>query len=535
MMLASLLRASVTGAVGVGLVWLLCRLVPRLSASTRATLWWCVAAKFVIGLVWFVPPVRLPILPAMPTYRVVVSSAGSGQSTGVPRGSRPIAPAVVALDRSDDLITRPPAVLPQRIARISALTRWLYGTAIRGFSDRVLGPSATYLPTGTRGLWWSDVLLAVWALGVALAIGIGMRHSRRASALIVRSTDAPEHLRAIVVDLSSRLMLSRVPTVRTSEDIETPLVIGLRHGAILVPERAFARLSERQQQMALCHELAHIKRADLQFGCVPALAEALFFFHPLVKLAASEYALSREAACDATVLDALDAPPNEYGRLLLDLGLAPARMGLSVAGMSSGSAFLKRRLVMLDAGTEIASRSRVLAAAIVCVALIAMVPMKLVARPSTAPTTITVWMAQMSVPASATPGSSRFTARLDYMLFHDDSSVTVGHAVPVRVMDSQAKRAATQLIPFRIPTKTTDQMGDAIAHARSLAKPGETTLWFRQSGREYVVRDPATLRELEALWKSQRVAVTLPGQPVARSPAAARTDADRARGRKCKR
>ena len=118
----------------------------------------------------------------------------------------------------------------------------------------------------------------------------------------------------MAIDLGCRFRPRRIPAVRLSDEVETPLVAGLRRPTVLLPARRFVELPERQQRMAICHELAHVKRADLWLGCVPALAERLFFFHPLVHVAAREYALSREAACDAAVLDATAAPPRqEYG------------------------------------------------------------------------------------------------------------------------------------------------------------------------------------------------------------------------------
>ena len=63
MMLAVLARASLEGAIVAALVWTVVRWLPRLSPATRAALWWCVAAKFLVALVW-VTPVELRVLPA---------------------------------------------------------------------------------------------------------------------------------------------------------------------------------------------------------------------------------------------------------------------------------------------------------------------------------------------------------------------------------------------------------------------------------------------------------------------------------------
>ena len=150
---------------------------------------------------------------------------------------------------------------------------------------------------------------------------------------------------------------------------------------VLLPSGRLDALTDRQWQMALCHELVHLKRANLWLGCVPALAERVFFFHPLVHLASREYALSREAACDAAVMETLDAAPQEYGRLLLSLGVSHPRTGFAAAGGAWSFLSLKRRIAMLQDVSARSNRSRVIAFGAVGLAVAAMVPMQLAARP----------------------------------------------------------------------------------------------------------------------------------------------------------
>ena len=63
MMLDTLVRASIDGAIFAAMVWILSRTVSCLPAAAKAFLWWCVAAKFVVALVW-TTPVFVPLLPA---------------------------------------------------------------------------------------------------------------------------------------------------------------------------------------------------------------------------------------------------------------------------------------------------------------------------------------------------------------------------------------------------------------------------------------------------------------------------------------
>jgi beta-lactamase regulating signal transducer with metallopeptidase domain len=541
-MWTSVLRASVTGTVAVALVWMVCRLVPRLSASTRAVLWWCVAAKFVIGLVWL-PAVPLPILPAEAPARQGVTLASIRQRVQRARMdqlSESLAlrgfTAVVLETRRMTIAPsgQPvgPSFIRQTLALVGRITHWPDLSTIRSVDDRVLRWVSARAPTAF-GRWivpwryWPDAFLVVWLLGVLFAMGLAVRHWRRASALVARSTVAPEDMRAVVANLAARMSLSRVPDVRVSTDIDTPLVIGLRRPAVLVPHGAFARLSPRQQEMALCHELAHVKRYDLPLGSVPALAEALFFFHPFARLATREYALSREAACDAAVLDALDAPPHEYGRLLLDLGVATPRMGLSVAGMSSASAVLKRRLVMLD-GLPARSRTpRLLIAAAVCVMAIAIVPVRLVARPwasSALPVPATAWQKPLSLTPSVQPWGAR---RLDYILFRDDGRVIAGWEPWETAGPSQRLHPIVGAVLAGGSATSSGPIADAVAHARQFTKPGEPMLWFRRDGREYVLRDAAILRDVETLWRTPRAIAV--GPPATSSPTHELTKAETSR------
>jgi beta-lactamase regulating signal transducer with metallopeptidase domain len=482
-MAAALLRASLTGAGAVVIVWLVCRLMPRLSAATHATLWWCVAAKFVITLVWMAP-VRVPILPA------------------------PLRPLQV-------MMTNLPRARGALVSRQDVYLIARNGTAKTAGIVEVRSASAGTPAAAKTSSAWPTALLVVWAAGVIIAIGAGMRHWRRTQALVDRSPDAPEAVRSLTASLASRLKLSCTPRVKVSDDIDTPLVIGLRHAVVLLPNQIFARMSERQQEMSICHELAHIKRADLRLGCLPALAEALFFFHPFAKFAAREYALWREAACDAAVLTALDAAPGEYGRLLLDLGVAEPRSGaLAATAASRSPAQLKRRLVMLSDASAPSTTSRVLTAMAIGAALLALVPIQLVARSSAAPTRATK-AAQNTPPLPPRPPlvfTSREAPQADYILFDADDTVTTGTTMGVTMRTEDGTSTDGRVFVLSLAKgPSTGPIATGIAHARQFKKPGEKLLWFRRDDHEYVVRDAATLAEIEAMWKPLRTSAPAPG------------------------
>ncbi len=137
------------------------------------------------------------------------------------------------------------------------------------------------------------------------------------------------------------------PRLRVSTAIGTPQVTGLTRPVILLPVGALESFSTRELSLTLCHELMHVKRFDLWHGWIPSVAARLFFFHPLARLAAREYAIAREAACDARVLAFMDAPAYDYGRLLMRLGITAREAAPAAAGASPTLHTLKRRLLML--------------------------------------------------------------------------------------------------------------------------------------------------------------------------------------------
>ncbi len=186
--------------------------------------------------------------------------------------------------------------------------------------------------------------LQLWrALGNARHL---RRHAEPAPARVV--SRAAQLVRAFALPVMPKVLASRLTAV--------PLITGTVRPAILLPAASHALLSRTELDLVLGHELAHVRRGDLVWGWVPAIASRLFFFHPLARLAVREYLAAREEACDAEVLQTLDAAPADYGQLLVKLGVATTDDVLAAAGSSPTFEMLKRRLIMLDRSRTPASR-----------------------------------------------------------------------------------------------------------------------------------------------------------------------------------
>jgi beta-lactamase regulating signal transducer with metallopeptidase domain len=492
-MTAALLRASMAGAVGVALAWCVCRLVPKLSASTRAWIWWCVALKFVVALVW-AAPIVLPVLP--PTVTTIVVPLRS--SIGHLWTTAPALTFVSPRSDADRVVFFRSLPANTRFAVNNGVSaRRVLPIAVDAWLNRAYGELVTV--GSSRAV--RALVVSAWIGGLLVLMPLAVRAWRRARAITSASTQASAKTQALVADLSRRLSLKRVPDVRVSTETTSPFVFGMGRPIVVLPAGEAGGLTADAERMAICHELVHVKHADVPLGAVPALAELLFFFHPLAKYAAREYAVARETACDAAVLETIDASPADYGRLLVDFGVSLPRLGLSVAGASWSSTILKRRLATLGEPVAPSRTSRVMAGVAIALMLVMAVPMRLVARtakPSTNPVVqALVQRQQIQSTLNAQlpkPAGGTLNAQFDFLLLRDDQRVTWGRLGSV----------SDWFVPER-PESKSDRpaiLSDELASARAQQSPGQALFWFEAGGQNYMVRDPETIRQIDAIWSA---------------------------------
>ena len=457
-MLEHLVRISIEGALLAAVVWVGCRALPQLSSSVRAMLWWCVAAKFVVALVWF-SPIGLPVLPA----------------------EAPRATPVVAATTSLPVV----AELPGRMAT---------------------GEPAAAAARTVPEIPWTTILLGLWFVGMTVSSVRTFRAWSRIRGVVARSEPGSASVHDAVRELSRRLGLRRTTDVRMSTEVESPLIVGVRRPVILVPSRSFEHLSVSHQQMALCHELAHLKRGDVWLGSIPGIVERCFFFHPLARLAAREYAFWREAACDESVLATLGASPQSYGRLLLELGIARESSAIAAAGAACSFPTLKRRIILLGHRASPSLRTRAIAGAALAAAFLAIAPVKAVARSASATSSdaLTVDSASFGQRAD-TDVAPLATLPADVELEQPRASSSPSMAPVPDTGDSAEpeQRLENDLEFVYLPDNGTTTMSsrtEDVGRARHYQRGDEPLLWFRDGGHEYVVRDPGVLREVVDLW-----------------------------------
>lgn len=459
-LLPRLLAASIQGTLLVALVWALCRALPRLSATARCWLWWLVALQLVVGLMWS-NPVSLPLLPALEQLAPTASGTGMQQMA---------ATDLAALTSVDPV--------------------------------QVMAPAPTV---------WSWPLLAasIWLLGLAAMVGrslLGLRASRRLVGAAAPCSDrALLQALALAADAHG---LRRAPDVRVSDAISSPQLIGPWRPVLLLPRGYGDTLQADELDMALTHELVHLQRRDLWLGLLPALAQHLFWFHPLAHLAAREYGLAREGACDAAVLAGHEHGAREYAQLLLRLGIAP-RPDAGLASASPDYTFLKRRLTMLKT-TRPLSRAIALSTTLL-VAGVGVLPYRITnaATPPAPP-------APLAPPAATTPPAPPAPPAPDASVQPPvpalpaappavDAASPRGHVHTIRTRHdgngegalrgtfTLGKPGAESYVLIDPTHSVAVGSTDELAEARAAQRGNESLLWLRRGDARYVVRDADTI------------------------------------------
>ncbi len=113
--------------------------------------------------------------------------------------------------------------------------------------------------------------------------------------------------------------------VLSSTHVSTPLAWGTRSPIILLPAESTTWPLEHRA-VVLRHELAHIARGDALTQMLAGITCAVYWFHPLVWVAARKLRAEQERACDERVLSS-GTPPTEYAAHLLEVARSARKLG----------------------------------------------------------------------------------------------------------------------------------------------------------------------------------------------------------------
>jgi beta-lactamase regulating signal transducer with metallopeptidase domain len=259
-----------------------------------------------------------------------------------------------------------------------------YGVTTSEFlGENVEVPSSVVPPPSSVPVVW-QVYAMMASLAGTLILGIWLflrLHSlvgRRAQETAAASL--PQSFYNQLAGCARRLELSCIPRVVVTRRLATPAVFGMFRPVLLMPKGYLGKLSRRDTEHMLLHELAHIKRGDLIAHGLYMLLQVAYWYNPLLWLVRRQVHHLRELSCDATVAELLREQTTAYRQTLLEtarrLLTSSVEPGVGLLGLFEDSNRLLVRLNWLTKPTwRYRTMKRVTVAVVAALMLACVLPM----------------------------------------------------------------------------------------------------------------------------------------------------------------
>jgi beta-lactamase regulating signal transducer with metallopeptidase domain len=404
-----LFDAALKGALLVFIAAMAAYLLRNRSAASRHGVW----STAVIGhlaipaLVLVLPAWRLPVLPAAewmqssaavaPVQRNLATDARGNRSSSTTRAPSPASNA-------------PNASEP--------------GTGIVGHVTASQSSPTRSVEAARAPLSAMQIIAALWLAGsliVLLRLAAGTWRVGQLAREGARVEDGV--WLSLVQRLANRLGVTRPLILLRGERLAVPVTWGIVYPAVLLPQDADT-WSEERRRFVLVHEMAHVKRFDALTQLLAQLSLAVFWFDPLVWVAAHRMRVEREHACDDYVIRD-GTTPSLYAGELLEMvrsigsrrhdSAAPAFAALAMARRSE---FEGRMLAILDPRLDRHTLNR--RGTIMTAMIVALLTLPLAAwRPFQQPSVKAEPVAQSSVKSDEFPSSFKVT-------FAEPATTTLG-------------------------------------------------------------------------------------------------------------
>jgi HEAT repeat protein/beta-lactamase regulating signal transducer with metallopeptidase domain len=205
--------------------------------------------------------------------------------------------------------------------------------------------------------WMSPVTWAIviWLVGV-LAFSIRLLVGFMALSRMRRNgRDVEDSVAELADACAARLGLHDGPRVIVSPRVAMPCAAGWIKPVIVLPEGHETWTRERLE-IVLLHELSHIRRMDIVPHILSEFTRVIYWFNPLVWLAAARLRAEAEMATDDRVVHA-GAKPSDYAAHLLDIVRQSRRIWhpAPMMPLARRSEFEGRMLAILESGGNRAS------------------------------------------------------------------------------------------------------------------------------------------------------------------------------------
>lgn len=184
-----------------------------------------------------------------------------------------------------------------------------------------------------------------WVIGVVVSVAFVVWRARRArTEWIATARTAPREVDALAAVLARRIGLARPPRIAARDELDGAAAVGVFDPVVVVPAHLLEPGARRALEHVLLHELAHVRRRDAVRGMLWTMARCVYWFHPLVHVAAQRATLVRELACDELAAARSHGGAGAYRRTLLESARSLLRASPAVSTFGATDAAILVRL-----------------------------------------------------------------------------------------------------------------------------------------------------------------------------------------------
>ena len=165
-----------------------------------------------------------------------------------------------------------------------------------------VGAGTTVIKAAEAGLSWNTImaiLFVIWILGAGAFATVSFVRFFRWKRTILRLSKPSPYYDAFISTFAEEMEIGPVE-VRISDEISSPMMIGLFKPTILLPIRHY---EYDELRLIIKHELTHYLHRDLWFKLLLILCRAVHWFNPFMVLFARSIEQECEYYCDMSVME----------------------------------------------------------------------------------------------------------------------------------------------------------------------------------------------------------------------------------------
>lgn len=218
------------------------------------------------------------------------------------------------------------------------------GRVIVEIPAQMTTPIVTQLEKAGSNISVLDIIALFWMLGSLLFISVHLIsyfHYKRQILKKGKVIKDNEVLR-LLLKLKHELHISCTVSVIEYSEAASPLLIGFCNHILVLPKGQY---NSEELFFILKHELVHLKRGDIYFKLLFAVANAVHWFNPLIWIMQKEATVDMELSCDERVTQGTDyATRKAYTETLLSsLHKQSAKKTVLSTGFYGGKQIMKKR------------------------------------------------------------------------------------------------------------------------------------------------------------------------------------------------